>query len=124
MPVSPEYKDYILDQMSEVDGFMPRSMFGGMGLFKGGVMFAIISRKDRFYMKVDEQNQPDYEALGAEPFRPHEGGKMTMPYFEVPVEILDDPEELAAWADKAWEAAKRNAAKKPKRKKKSRAKRK
>ena len=35
-----------------------------------------------------------------------------MVYFEVPVEILDDPEGLVIWANKAWEAARRNAAKK------------
>ena len=112
MPVSPDYSDYILDQLSLVEDVMPRAMFGGLGLFKGGVMFGILSRMDRFYFKVDEVNQPDYEALGAEPFRPHQGSEMTMAYFEVPVEILDDPEGLAIWADKAWEAARRNTAKK------------
>ena len=112
MPVSPDYRDYILDQLSLVENVMSRAMFGGLGLFKAGVMFGILSRMDRFYLKVDDINQPDYEALSAEPFRPHQDSEMTMAYFEVPVEILDDPEELAIWADKAWEAARRNAAKK------------
>jgi len=123
MPVSPEYKDYILDQLSHVDDVSPRPMFGGLGLFKNGVMFGIVSSKDRFYLKVDEANVSDFEEAGSEPFRPHKDGKMMLSYYEVPVDILDDPEDLASWADKAWEAAKRNAAKNPKRKKKSRGKR-
>ncbi len=70
MPSSPDYRDYILDQLSLVEDVMPRTMFGSLCLFKGGVMFGILSRMDRFYLKVDDINQPDYEALGAEPFRP------------------------------------------------------
>ena len=112
MPINPDYRDFILDQLSLVEEIMPRAMFGGLGLFKGGVMFGILTRMDRFYLKVDDINQPDYEVLGAEPFRPHQGSEKTMAYFEVPVEILDDPEGLAIWVDKAWEAARRNAAKK------------
>ena len=115
MPVSPAYRDFVLDQMSEVEGMIPRPVLGGPGMFKGGVMIVILSRKDRFYMKMDEVSQRDYEVLGSEPFRPHEGSNMTMAYLEVPVETLDGPEELAQWMDRAWEAAKRNATKKPKR---------
>ena len=91
---------------------MARAMFGAGGLFKGGVMFRILSRMDRFYLKVDDINTSDSQALDAEPFRPHQGSEMTMAYFEVPVEILDDPEGLAFWVDKAWEAARRNFARK------------
>ena len=87
-------------------------MFGGLGLFKDGVMFGILSRMDGFYLKVDDFNQPDVEAFGAEPFRPNQGSEMTVACFQVPVEILDDPERLAIWADKACDAARRSAAKK------------
>ena len=65
MPVSSDYRDYILDQLSSVEDVIPRTMFGGLGLFKGGVMFGILSRMDCFYLKVDDINQPEYEALGA-----------------------------------------------------------
>ena len=75
-------------------------------------MFGILSSMDDFYLRVDNINQPDFEALSAEPFRPNQDGEMTMAYFQVPVEILDDPERLAIWADKACDAAGRNAAKK------------
>ena len=91
---------------------MPRKMFGGLDLFKDGAIFGTISRMDGFYLKVDDINQPDFKALGAEPFQPNQGSEMTIAYFQVPVEILDDLEKLAIRAEKACDAARRNAAKK------------
>ena len=112
MPLSKNCRDCILDQLSQLEDVMPRRMFGGLGRFKDSVMFGILSRIDGFYLKVDDINQPDFDAPGAEPFRPNQGSEMTMAYFQVAVEILDDSERLAIWADKACDAARRNAAKK------------
>ena len=108
MPISPEYRDHVLDLLSAMEGVMPRAMFGGCGLFRDGVMFAIITRTDRTYFRVDGVNRPDFEAAGCEQFQPHENKSMRMSYFEVPVDLLEDPEGLCEWAEKAWEAAKRN----------------
>ena len=119
MAASPGYKEYILDLLTAVDGVSARAMFGGVGLYVDGTMFGLITRSDRFYLRVDEINQPDFEAMEAEQFIPHEDkpeqNQMKMPYFEVPADILEDEEELPRWAQKAWEAARRN--KKPKKKK-------
>jgi len=108
VPVSPEYRDYILDLLSAMEGVLPRAMFGGCGLFRDGLMFAIITRTDRCYFRVDDLNRPDFEAAGCEQFQPHENKPMRMPYYEVPVDLLEDPEELCAWAENAWAAARRN----------------
>jgi DNA transformation protein len=118
--VSTEYKEYILDLLSAVEGVTARAMFGGSGLYVDGTMFGLITRSDRFYLRVDEINQPDFEALEAEQFIPFADDPnkthMKMPYFETPADILEDEEALTRWAKKAWEAARRN--KKPKKKKK------
>ena len=111
-PLSTDYRDFILDQLPQVEDIMPRRMFGGLGLFKDSVIFGILSSMDGFYLRVDNINQPDFEALIARSFRPNQSGEMTMAYFQVPVAILDDPERLAIWADKVCDAAGRNAAKK------------
>ena len=111
-PLSTDYRDFILDQLSQVEDIMPRRMFGGLGLFNDSVMFGILSSMDGFFLRVDNINQPDFEALSAEPFRPNQGGGMTMACFQVPVEILEDPERLAIWGDKACDAAGWDAAKK------------
>ena len=63
MPLSTAYSDCILDQFSQVEGVMPRRMFGGLGLFKDSVMFGIVGRMDGFYLKVDD---PERLAIRAE----------------------------------------------------------
>jgi DNA transformation protein and related proteins len=119
MPVSPEYKEYILDLLIGVEGVTARAMFGGAGLYVEDTMFGLITSADRFYLRVDKINQPDFETLEAEQFIPFKDdpkkSQMKMPYFETPADVLEDEEELARWAKKAWEAARRN--KKPKKKK-------
>ena len=117
MPVSLEYKNYIMDLLSPMEGMTSRSMFGAVGLFIDGKMFGIISRNDRFYFKIDNKNLNDFEDAGSGPFKPHADRSMTMSYYEVPVDLLEDHEELLLWAQKAWEAACRVAEKKLKRKK-------
>jgi DNA transformation protein and related proteins len=123
MAVSPGYKEYILDLLAGVDGVFARAMFGGVGLYVDDTMFGLITSTDRFYFRVDEINQPDFEAADSEQFIPFEDdpkkNQMRMPYFEVPVDILEDEEELTRWSKNAWEAARRN--KKPKKQKKKKA---
>lgn len=114
------FRDFIVDQLASIP-VAPRRMFGGVGLFFDGLMFGIIGRSDTLFFKTDETNTPDYEALGAEPFSYTRGGEVrSMGYHTVPAEILDDPEELAQWAEKAIAVAHRAAAKKPKSKPRAR----
>ena len=123
MAVSPEYKEYVLDLLSGVDGAFARAKFGDAGLYIDDTMFGSISGTDRFYFRVDEINQLDFEATGAEQFIPFEDdskkSQMRMPYFEVQVDILEDEKELTRWAKNAWEAARRNKKLKKKKKKKA-----
>ena len=78
MPVSLEYKDYILDLLSPIDGMTMRPMFAGIGLFMEGITFGIIGRKAWFYFKVDEYNRKDFEDAGSGPFKPHADGSVTI----------------------------------------------
>ena len=112
MAVSKEYRDHILDLLSEVEGVTARGMFGGAGLYLDGIMFGLLSSQEGFYLRVDDENRPDFEALGSGPFVPFEDGRMRMPYYEVPPEIMEDADELAEWARRAWEAARRDKKKK------------
>lgn len=119
---SHEYCDYVLDLLSEVDGVSARSMFGGFGLYKGGVMFALIA-DDVLYYKVGTGNRADYEEAGSEPFTYSGKNKpIQMSYWQVPEDILEDSDDLRQWTLKAFDVALK--AKKPKRKAKPKAKRK
>ncbi len=106
MPVSPQYRDYVVEQLACVGRVSARSMFGGVGLYLDGVFFALIAR-DVLYLKVDDANRPEYEAAGMSPFKPYPNRRTTMPYYELPAEVLDDPDQLREWARKAWDAANR-----------------
>lgn len=59
--------DYVIEQLSAFGTVSARPMFGGNGLYKSGVMFAVIFDGE-LYFKVDDNNRPDYEAKKSEPF--------------------------------------------------------
>jgi DNA transformation protein len=80
-----------------------RAMFGGHGLYWNESIFAILFQ-DRLYLKVDDQSRGDYLARGMGPFRPNERQTLKA-YLEVPPGVLDDAEELLAWAKEAIRAA-------------------
>ncbi|WP_242975908.1 TfoX/Sxy family protein [Desulfosporosinus sp. FKB] len=71
---------------------------------------------DILYFKVDDTNKSDYIMAGMKPFKPFDDKPMVMPYYEVPVDILENRELLAQWAVKALFASKDNLTKPKKRK--------
>lgn len=102
--MSDGFKSFVLDQFEELGGVTPKSMFGGVGLYRNGVFFGILAR-DTLFLKVDAKNLGDYQAAGMKPFKPYPGRKGTMKYYAVPLEVLEGPMDLAAWARKAIAAA-------------------
>lgn len=116
MAVSEQFKDHILDLLEPVGGLSVKRMFGGAGVFRDGLMFALMI-DDRLYFKIDEKTKADFEAIGSEAFTYKRGGKtIALSYFEAPEEVLDDGDEIIIWAGRAWEAARRSAGKKGRRK--------
>ena len=88
MAVSTQYLSYIEDQLSEFSPYETKKMFGGIGFFRDGLMFGMIGG-DTFRLKVDENNQKDYEDKGMKPYQ-NDKKKKGMPYWEVPVEVIED----------------------------------
>jgi DNA transformation protein len=117
MSISHSYRQFVLDQLGRVaTNVRARNMFGGVGLYAGDLFFALIAG-DTLYFKVDDGNRADFEALGLGPFRPYGEGGEVMQYYEVPGDLLEDPDSLRSWVDKAVEAAQRARQSSPKRKK-------
>jgi DNA transformation protein len=106
--VSDGFRTFVLDQLEPLGSVLPKSMFGGVGLYCDGVFFGLIAL-DVLYLKVDDTNRPDYEAAGAQPFRPFPERGGTMKYYAVPVEVLESQIELIEWARKAVRVAQRGA---------------
>lgn len=104
--------DFIRDLLAPFGPVTVRRMFSGAGIFADGLMFGLVVR-DVIYLKVDDANRGDFEREGSAPFTYTRGKKSgrpsehALPYWRLPERLYDDPEELAEWARRAFEAAKR-----------------
>lgn len=107
MSVSPSYRTFVVEQLSRVrKDIKTKSMFGGVGIYAGDLFFALLD-DDLVYFKVDDQNRPAFEARGMGPFMPGGAGGEVMQYYQVPEDVLEDPEELGMWMDAAVDVARR-----------------
>lgn len=105
MPVSRDYLQYVLEQLAPMPGLTSRRMFGAVGVYSDGVFFAIIDN-DTVFLKVDDSTRESYTARGCEPFRPYKDRpEVSMSYFQVPVDVIEDADELIPWARSAVRAA-------------------
>lgn len=91
-------------------------MFGGAGVYADGVMFGLVA-DDTLYLKADDETRRAFEAEGLDRFGYDARGKrIDLPYWRVPERLLDDPEQMVAWARTALGVARRAAVARPKRK--------
>ncbi|HEX8697298.1 MAG TPA: TfoX/Sxy family protein [Myxococcaceae bacterium] len=124
MPQMDSFVQYNLELLEPLGPVQARGMFGGWGLYYGGMMFGLIA-EGRLYLKVDDTTRPAFEAAGCEPFV-YDSGKgkppVTMSYWTPPTDAADDSHALLPWARRAVEAAQRAQAKKAAAKKKPTAK--
>ena len=101
MPVSPHFRDFVLEQLAPAGRVAPRAMFGGIGLYLDGLFFALID-DDTLYFKADAKTCARYEEAGSRRFCPYpDGPQKAMGYWQVPAEVLEDADDLAAWAREA-----------------------
>ncbi|MBN9045879.1 MAG: TfoX/Sxy family protein [Rhizobiales bacterium] len=102
-----------------LQGFGPvsiRRMFGGKGIYRDGVIFALVVR-DELLFKADTQTIPLFIDAGSTQWT-YAGQKsrepVAMPYWRVPGEAFDDPDVMAEWARLAYQAALRSEKTRPK----------
>jgi DNA transformation protein len=100
MPVSDSFVEFVLEQLDPVGPITSKRMFGGVGVYAGDLFFALLAG-DVLYLKADESTRGELEAVGARPFQPYPDRAGTMQYYNVPVAILEDGDELIRWAKKA-----------------------
>lgn len=105
MAVSADFRDYVLEQLSGLADLTQRRMFGGIGLYCDGVIFAIIF-DDVLYFKAGAANRADFTSRGMGAFRPYKNKpKISTTYYELPADVLEDPEQCAAWARRCMGSA-------------------
>jgi len=96
------FVELVLDQLRRVQGVTWRKMFGGYGLYAGGLFFAVIW-DDRLYLKTAAADEADFRTRGMGPFT-YEGGALKS-LWEVPADVLEDADELGVWATRAIAAS-------------------
>lgn len=113
MSVSADYLAFVTDQLARSMKVTSRRMFGGIGLYADDLFFGLID-DDVLFLKVDDSNREDYTSRGCAPFQPlaRDQTMVSIGYFAVPPEVLEDPDDLARWARKSWQVAAAAAASK------------
>ena len=97
--------DLVIDQISSFEEVSIKKMLGECGLYhESGMMFELITAKGQFMLRVENANRADFEAKGAQRFN-HEKKGRGMPYYQVPIEVFDDSDELAKWANSSIDVA-------------------
>lgn len=95
------FKEFVLDQLSMLPEVRAKAMFGAHGLYQAEKFFGILD-EGRLFLKADESSRQAYLERGMGPFTYETKGRtMTMSYYEVPAEILENACELVMWANRA-----------------------
>lgn len=98
--------DDILDVFQALGPVTIRRMFGGKGIYCDGRILAIVYQGE-LLLKADAETAPLFAAAGAVQwaYESKTGKQAHMPYWSIPDEALDDPEIMAVWTRRAYEAA-------------------
>jgi DNA transformation protein len=110
MPGRDEFLAHVLELVAPLGAVQARRMFGGHGLYCGGVFFGILL-DNTLYLKADERNRGEFEQAGAEVFRYTRKGKtVSLGFYRAPEEAMDAPALMLPWARSAVAAALRSRA--------------
>jgi DNA transformation protein len=103
---STRFATEIIDQLAEVGGLNSRRMFGALGLYADGAIFGMIV-DEALYLKLDEEAFGALRLLGGKPLRPvsRKPDLESARYIAVPLEILENRDEMLGWVRRAIGAA-------------------
>jgi DNA transformation protein len=108
MANSPRYMAFLIDWLSPLGQIDTRPMFGGNGLYCGGLTFALVA-SDTLYLKVDDETRPRYEAEKLKAFQPFPDKPGVMQYYTPPPSFFEDRDVMADWGRAAIAAAARKS---------------
>lgn len=114
MAVSSEFRALVEEMMDAAIGPITiKRMFSGLGLFRDGVMFALVI-DDTLYLKTGLGNADRFAAAGLEPFAyDSKVRRVVTSYARAPEDALEDADILRDWARDAIQAAFAAAQSKP-----------
>jgi DNA transformation protein and related proteins len=111
MTASAGFAEFLRDQFAPLGRVTTRRMFGKTGVFCDGVMLGMVA-EDTLYFRVDDDNRTAFKEAEASPPLNYEkqGRTIDLSFWRAPERLLDEPDELVAWARIALAAARRVAA--------------
>ncbi len=89
-----EVGDRLAEELAPVGAVTTKKMFGGVGVFTDGTMFAIVDSTGRVFYRADDTTAGRFEEAGSD-----KHGRM--PYWTVPDDVLSDTDATLAWAEEA-----------------------
>ncbi len=103
MSADREFLEELFEPVGRV-GF--RRMFGGLGIFRDGLMFGLVAG-EVLHFKADEAGRVAFEAEGCAPFSydTKDGRRTLTSYWRVPERLFDEPDEFRVWALRAVDVA-------------------
>jgi len=106
MSAGAEYTEYVLEQLAPIGSITTGRFFGGVGLSRGGVQFAMIMGNSLYFV-VDDTTREKYSTAGMTCFSylTKKGRIQVRKYFELPEEVLTDPAQLRQWANETMRVA-------------------
>ncbi|TWT12654.1 TfoX/Sxy family protein [Reyranella sp. CPCC 100927] len=116
MPAGHGFTDFLFEQLTPLGHITARRMFGKTGVFCDGVMLGMIA-ENTLYLRVDDHSRAFFqEASTSAPLNYKKAGTtIDLAFWRIPDRLIDEPEELVAWARVALAAAKRVSARRPRR---------
>jgi len=103
------FAEFVLELMADIPGIGKRAMFGGFGIYRDGLMFALIA-DEQLYFKASDHLAEDFTALGLQPLLYESKGKaVSLKYYQAPESVFEQSEQMLLWADKAYQCALRAA---------------
>lgn len=100
------YVEYIKDILYPFGSIRVKAMFGGYGIYCNEIFFAIIVQNELYFKGDKGEVSEFYKSEGSEPFIYDAGDKkVTMNYWKVPEDLLEDNESLSKWFNLSYNLA-------------------
>lgn len=99
-------EDFVRELFASVGEVRICRMFGGYGIYVDGLIIAL-HLQDELMLKGDAYSEAAFPAAGSRHWTYQRPGRspVAMPYYTLPSEAYDDPDAMALWARRAFEAA-------------------
>lgn len=106
MAVTDEQIAFVHDVFAQVGPITTRKMFGGLGIYSDGKIFATVMSTGELRLKGAGDMKTVFADAKWEQwtYTRKDGAQSSMPYWEMPEAFLDDPDEACAWARRALAA--------------------